>query len=170
MPEVLKKTAAGNYTADSVKKYVMQIKNLYDNDFNEMRSRMIALRDENRLMKEELEEYHAKEKYISATVLKAEQLSQHIKDEAEFQARKRINDAVDLEQLAKLHVRQSVEKLYEIQRSVALLLNHVIDTTTALKEAQINHEPALKNAAEIYQFINGVIPQNPKEDTQHMAV
>lgn len=170
MQEVLKKTAAGNYTADSVKKYVTQIKNLYDNDFNEMRSRMIALRDENRRLKDELEEFQAKEKYISATVLKAEQLSQHIKDEAEFQARKRIKDAEDLERQAKLHVQQSVEKLYAIQRSVALLLNHVIDTTTSLKETQDIHAPVLQSAAEIYQFINGVTRQNSKEDTQHMAL
>jgi chromosome segregation ATPase len=173
MQDILKKTPAGNYTSDSVKKYVKELKNLYDKDFNEMRARMIFLRDENRHIKEELEEYKDKERYISATVLRAEQMAQHIRDEAEFLAKKRINDAEDAERKARQNVDRAMERLHVIQKSLAALLNEVIETTQGLKEEiEPAHDPHLEKAAEVYRFINGITARTVDEpdEARHFAI
>ena len=166
MQEALKKTVTGNYRAGSVQKYVQELKGLYDHDFEEMRARLVALRDENRQLKEALDDYKEKERFISASVLKAEQLAQFIRDEAEFQAGRRIAEAGEAERRAKAQVEQYMEQLFSIQRCVSQLLNEVIETTAMFGNMKFKPESPAPRAAEVYQRING-ISGIPAEDAGH---
>ena len=139
---VLKKTAAGNYTAESVKKYVKTLKELYDKDFAEQKNRMIALRDENRSLKEELNAFRAKERSIAAAVVAAEQIAQGILDEANVQASKRIREADEFEHRTKRLIDSYMERLYGIEKGISDLLNEIVGTAASLQEGGYAPEKA----------------------------
>jgi SMC interacting uncharacterized protein involved in chromosome segregation len=156
--KILKKTAAGNYKAASVKKYVQEIKDLYDRDFDEQRDRMISLRDENKRLREEVGVYRQKEGSISAAVVKAEQVAEKIIAEAEVVARKKIAEADDFEKKAKRLVDSYIGRLYAIEKNIAELLKDAIHTTSSLKESGIVEEvnEAYGDAAEIYHMLSSL--------------
>lgn len=169
--QILKKTATGNYTADSVKKYVQEIKELYDRDFSEQRERLTTLRDENRRLREEVSAYRQKEYSICAAVLKAEQMAEKIIAEAEFAARKRMVDAEDFEKKSKRLVDSYIERLFSIEKNIAELLNEAIRTTSTLKEsglAEVNE--AYGSAADIYHIINGLKKASEESEAAEESV
>lgn len=161
---ILKKTAAGNYRADSVKKYVKELKTLYDQGFAELRERMITLRDENRRLRENIGRYKLKERSISTAVVTAEEVAQRIVAEAEFNARKRIAEAEEYEKRTKRIVDSYIERLFTIEKSIAALLNEVIETASALKEGEEGTlKDAYESAAEIYHMLNGLKNTGPEK-------
>ncbi len=153
---VLKKTAAGNYRAESVKRYVKELKELYDRDFDEIRGRLVSLSDENKYLRDELDTYAAKEKYIATAILKAEDIAQQIIDEAEKNAKIVKSAADNYEANMKAKVNDYIKRLIDFEKNVSVLLDEVVHITALYKENDYDESIKMPSAADVYHILNSL--------------
>ena len=118
---------SGKRSVDEAENYIRKIKIDYEEALDELRKRVVTLRDENRALKVRVEEYERKEKYISLAIMKAEHTADTIVGEASLEAAKRLTVVSEKERKWQDEILSYTGRLTDMQRHIAKLLQDVVD-------------------------------------------
>lgn len=100
----LKKTITGKYRPEDVECYIRQVRAELETTLKEQSDRITDLKEENILLKDQLESFKEKEAYILDTMQRAEKMSGDIIDDANLEAAKRLFKVAEREkQLQRLN-------------------------------------------------------------------
>ncbi len=123
--------------AEKYNKSVAALPTDYELEIRESRERMFNLREENRMLKEQLDEQKKNERYISGVMLNAEKAAEKIIADADFEAAKKIYAVKEQEKQLQVLIAKYTKELLEIQKIASGLLHDIVERVSALSQSGI---------------------------------
>lgn len=111
----LKKSITGKYNADDVDMLLLKVRNDYEECLKEQRDRIMAMRDENRELKQQLKTFRENEQYIVGALARAEETAKSIVLEAQAQAADIVIKARNEEKQLNMAVAGCCQKLLRLK-------------------------------------------------------
>ncbi len=82
----LKRSVTGKYNADDVDRLLLKVRNDYEECLKEQRDRIITMRDEIRVLNQQMKSFRENEQYIVGAIARAEETAKMVILEAQAQA------------------------------------------------------------------------------------
>lgn len=126
----------------------------YEEDLAEQRDRLFSLREENRLLKDELERYRSNEKYMTETMINAQKTAERVIADAEVAAAKRLYGVQEQERRIRENIAGYQAQLIELERHASRLLSSIVETMSSLRLPEPEKEIS---ARDLFANISSVI-------------
>lgn len=137
----LKKSVMGKYNAEDVDKLLKKVRNDYETCLKEQKERIMELREENRAMLSQIDQYKNNEKYIVGAITKAEETAHSIIDEAEKNAKQRLESVKNEEKQIKTAIHGCYQRLNKLRTASEAIFRAVTKVMGEHEEVDKNERP-----------------------------
>ena len=132
----------------------------YEKEIKDSRDRLFSLREENRILKEQLEDFKTNEKYIAGVMLSAKKAAEQIIADAEFEANKKIFSVQEEERQLQTLISRYTNELVEIQKITSGLLHDIVERVSQLSHNEIVEVIDIPLPKESYNNIRKIMEQS----------
>jgi len=146
---------------DFEQKYI-DLQQEYEQEIKESRDRMFNLREDNRLLKEQLESFKTNEKYISGVMMNAQKAAEQIVSDAEFEANKKIFSVQEEERQLQGMISKYTNELVEIQKITSGLLHDIVERVAQLAHSETVEVIDIPLPQESFNNIRKIMEQTEK--------
>lgn len=132
----------------------------YEQEIRDSRDRLFSLREENRILKEQLEDFRTNEKYIAGVMLSAKKAAEQIIADAEFEANKKIFAVQEEERQLQGLISKYTNELIEIQKITSGLLHDIVERVSQLSHNEVVEVIDIPLPKESYNNIRKIMEQS----------